>query len=264
MPKESIQTTATNQPIEDKLEDKNGKFLEMEKDVKGLIRLMIDKIGVDIPEADWPKVNFRDVATGLTCYVGVSNTIVICGDHFDNGATYGEEIAHFIRHYLYPNDIGGENQIAVGEFFGRLGENIAREAARGTELERLFLEKERSHFGNQELLNEVQKDISEIGLRVKSLTEALEKSSKLRREAVKNIKDFYRKVEEAQEKYKQAEYDNVLSEDLIVDLVLYLNDSRLDLLEFTKPLLASGQYPDWVNSLATIIIAATNDLRSIK
>ena len=152
------------------IEEDSAKFLEAKEEVKRLIKLMVEKIGVDIPENDWPKIKLSPPDLETSAYSPIQNVLYIYPERIGSGATYGEEISHFIRGYIldHKGGLSGNLDIfdagAVDEFFGRVGENIARLVSENQEL---FKDQERKMRETDFALT--LKDIEDLSLFAKVL-----------------------------------------------------------------------------------------------
>lgn len=112
---------------------------KIKSDVYGILKLVSKSVGVDIPEKDFPKV---DIIGGDISMHSRQSGITIAKDKIGNGASYAAEVGHFIRDYatgkLGQEDPSDINESRAHEFFDRVTYRIARERAKGTELEHLF------------------------------------------------------------------------------------------------------------------------------
>lgn len=135
-------------------EDIDRAALEQVKaDVAGLTHLMAIALGVNIRKGSIERVELVTGEEKNSKYAEPSDTIEIHSRDIDDGNTYGEEIMHKLRFAalkkvmsvvqrvisnLWRKSLGLEDQIAVNEFFGRLGEDYARNLAGHTAYARLF------------------------------------------------------------------------------------------------------------------------------
>jgi hypothetical protein len=268
-----IKTDDLEVSIQPQKEDE--KIIEAREHIRGLLRLMIDKMGVDIPESEWPQVGPvpEKLKNSLktSAYHGANNAIYIYSGHVGSGLVYAEEVGHFIRAYICrTNKLEAlENPAAreaVGEFFGRLGENIAREAAQGTELEPLFEEKERDHLQNEEILEVIRNQVDIFRPHVEDLSLNLEQKMALKLEGHEKLKDFYKKIEEVEEAVLVAQAQGIPPEQVAKDIKLSLvEDSKgiKELIAFALSTRNGGSRPKWVDAIMAVVEETASNLNTI-
>lgn len=254
-------------------EDKN--INEAREYVRGLLRLMVDKIGVDIPESEWPQVFLRLVGDKnfpeVSAYSPKENIIYIYEPHLNSGITYGEEIGHFIRYYIChkKNDVDFDDQskqIVTDEFFGRLSENLAREVSQGTDLSLLFQEGERSFLHNKELESKIKEDVETITPVVEKAITVTEENFESKLEAVNRIKSFYSVVEEGESFCREAKIKKVSPSEFLRDLLSIIetgDNGRTSLGNFFLSLEKNGEYPSYTMSLAKILRTSNQKFKEL-
>lgn len=269
-PIETDNLDVSNQPKKEE-----ERMVEAREHVRGLLRLMIDKMGIDIPESEWPQVgpvpeNLKN-SLKTSAYDSANNAIYIYDKHLESGLIYAEEIGHFIRAYicrvnrLERMETPAERE-AVGEFFGRLGENIARESVKGTELEFLFKEEERNHLQDEKLMEVIKKQVDKLRPLVEDLSANLEQKKSVKLEGYGKLKDFYKKIEQAIEMVLTAQAQDIPLGQIVGDLKAFLVEGfagTKELINFIKSIKNGDSYPRWANALTTVIRETTSNLGNI-
>ncbi len=252
----------------------NNEGLERaEKLARKLIGLMTAKIGINIPEENWPEIKISPEGYNTSAYDKKDNVIYLNESRLGSGITYGEEIGHFIRCYFERENgeadiFWGNPKVAVDEFYGRLGENIAREVSMGTELEVLFGEEdERKHFKDEKLEEEIKNDIN----KTKPLLDKLEEVARANREGkikiADNIKSFFAKLKDAELLCQEAKQQKMSPAELgkeVLSLVTEGSGGREELAVLAKSLIKDGGYPDWAQGLFDVLTAAEKNLAAFK
>lgn len=209
--------------------------------VRVLLSLLIPKIGIEIPEADWPLVVISEDETKTSSYNPGSNKISLHKNNLEDGAEMAEEVAHFIRCYCQKknNNQNLENinhQMAVDEFFGRLGESIARQVIPKSEAAIFFPEPERKYLdhGSYEVL---EKGRVSFQPKLDWLRSQVETDRNLRLFVNEKIKTFYKKLDLAQKELAQNINNNQPVLEAIKNSFLILSegeDGLGSLLTFTE------------------------------
>ncbi|MFA6476328.1 MAG: hypothetical protein WCV68_02820 [Candidatus Paceibacterota bacterium] len=266
-------TGADNLEVGNQSPKEDERIIEAGEQVRGLLRLMIDKMGIDIPDSEWPQVLLRlegdKDSPEVSAYSPEDNIIYIHEPNLNSGITYGEEIGHFIREYLCKKNnrehpYENLTQGAIDEFFGRIGENLAREVSRGTNLEALFHEEERRHFKDETFLAKLKIDVAELRPKIDEVVSTVETGIASQLEILSRIKKFYAKVEEAENLCQEAKAQKSSSTDLakkIARLLFYGEGGTDELFKFMGE--DGGSHQDRVGSLNEIIGISNFQIESI-
>lgn len=237
-----------------------------------LLGSMIKKIGVDIPEEFWPQIilNLDDSLTSH--YRPENNTINLHSSDIEDGIAYGEELAHFIRCHLEQENkharIDDYNyQMAVDEFFGRLGESVARELASGLDLAGLFEMKERSFFdGNDKVYQELEAGVESGWSGLEKLKRAIETNRGFKIDINKRIKIFYEKLEQAEGLCGLAEKGGLTLRSLSEEIFTLLREGGGGLIElsaFARRLIDQDASAELMDILAKILTLSSSNLEHI-
>jgi hypothetical protein len=230
---------------------------QIQHDVKALAELMAANLGIDISDAEIPTVRLARPNEEDSSYNPESNTISIKPDAVNNGAIYGEEIMHWLRRLAVPDQ--GELSLAelgsVDEFFGRLGESVARDVTRNTQYEYLFEDYSPRKLSDPEVLKRTQRAIkrssdliSVASSRMESklsrsmllmeemsrIADALSNANEERREEKISIDEFLEVVEMNQKSLVDTYNQN--KDNNIREVVILFNKQVLNLYEIKKSL----------------------------
>ena len=109
-----------------------------------MIDILLEHLDFSIPKNAYPQIEIANNKLTTSAYAPKSNLILICAEHLELGYVYAEEILHWLRHTIRPQEKNGFKERIVDEFFGRLGESIFPIITKDQTLLKLF--KEGRHF----------------------------------------------------------------------------------------------------------------------
>ncbi|MFW5853259.1 MAG: hypothetical protein ACOCU8_01290 [Patescibacteria group bacterium] len=186
----------------------------IKKDVFCLANLMLEKLGVPPNELEWPTLISDEDPQGTSSYDPESNVICINLKHFDDINTYGEEVAHWIRFQLVREDIYlmVENS-DLEEFLGRLGEYVARQVVKGTELEPMLEQVARDERSRNNYVAEKIEGLDSSLDEIKQVLDSYKKEAQAITSKAENLNsEFEQLLDDIQVKF---ETDNLTKEELV-------------------------------------------------
>lgn len=241
-----------------------------------ILRQMLDGMKLDIPEGAWPEIEVFEISDNLTgapaFYDSNRNVVAIGLKDIDNGISYGEELGHFIRSYFEKENteqdsLGLSIKIAVDEFYGRLGENIARNTCTDSELGALFGDKERSHFENGEFNNFVDENLGEQKASLDKLEEILKMNREGKLTIARAIRRFFSLLKEAELLCEEAGENGSPVPELASSIISFVYDRPggvKDLAKLMETFVRDGGYPDWAGNLLSVLESAKNSLNNLR
>ncbi len=120
---------------------------KVKSEINCCINILSDFLEVKIKEK--PRLSFakRD----LSGYNPKYKVISISEKDAGSGISYFEEISHFFRDYIFPQN---EKNIKIDEFFGRLGESIGRNLVENTKFAYFFENEKPRNYSNKDFFKE--------------------------------------------------------------------------------------------------------------
>ena len=130
--------------------------------LKFCIDTLAKALNVPIPDSVRPAVKI--VKDNGDNYNSDHNEICVNETSIENGITYFEEAAHYIRTLLMLRHSKSKTSIdqPVQEFFGRLGESMGRELVKDTEYEFLFSNREPRTYANLDYFEREANTVAEL------------------------------------------------------------------------------------------------------
>ncbi len=162
------------------------------------VRLLLDnlpaRLGIQINPGWEPSVVFTDEASH---YEATSNSIGINRKHFNNGGILGEEVAHFLRSQIKERPLSREVsdlEDSADEFWGRLGDALARDVFRQNGYEDLAAAPERDSI-SVFALEEFNQEVDTLNHSLDKFTAIMENSVRDIKILDQGIKIIYNKLE---------------------------------------------------------------------